>query len=265
VFTHPASSASSAGLPSPVFTHPAGSAGLPSPMAALRSLVRIAAVVGVFAALACAGSAAASAAPAVLPDPAAAGAQAAGSGDVLGAYQSAVDGLQQFGIEPFLYPSAAAFCHQGTTLGLVPAIAGAVPGPWPKTTVQVPGVDLSAVKSGQTMFAFVPYGLGADGTDTSGMQVAWFNTSTGRGGLAPMGSLAQVATTMVPAQVPAELRPLAQQAIQNFLSASLPLGGVRAVPVNTGTGTVLAAVFGTVSNGSKSCMFLPTVGVTEVH
>ena len=118
---------------------------------------------------------------------------------------------------------------------------------------------------GQTMFAFVPYGMGPDSADTAGMQVAWFNADTGRGGLAPMGTLGQVATTMVPAQVPAELRPLAAQAIQDFLVASEPVShGVRAVPVNTGSGTVLAAVFGTVRNGNRSCLFLPTVGVTEV-
>lgn len=211
-----------------------------------------------------AGSDASALAAAALAAPAGGGRTDAASVDVLGAYQSAVDGLERFGVQPFLYPSAAAFCRQGATLGLVPAIAGAVPGPWPRTTVPIPGVDLSAVKSGQTMFAFVPYGMGPDGADTAGMQVAWFNADTGRGGLAPMGTLEQVATTMVPAQVPAELRPLAAQAIQNFLVASLPLGGVRAVPVNTGSGTVLAAVFGTVRNGNRSCLFLPTVGVTEV-
>lgn len=256
-------------------------------MVVLRNLVRIAGAVTVSAALTCAGVSASVAAPPVGPateaDPVAAGsdpsalvaralaALAAGrrtdaaQSDALAAYQAAVDGLQRFGIEPFLYPSAAAFCQQGATMGLVPAIAGAVPGPWPKTTVQVPGVDLSAVKSGQTMFAFVPYGVGPDGADTSGMQVLWFNAATGRGGLAPMGTLAQAATMMVPAQVPAAMRPLAQEAIQNFLVASLPLGGVRAVPVDTGSGTVLAAVFGTVRNGDRDCFFLPTVGVTEVR
>ncbi|MBU3064047.1 hypothetical protein KO481_21260 [Nocardia sp. NEAU-G5] len=254
-------------------------------MVVLRNLVRIAGAVTVSAALTCAGASTVVAAPPPAPavDPVAAGsdpsALAAGAlaalaagwrtdaaqSDALDAYQRAVDGLQRFGIEPFLYPSAAAFCRQGTTMGLVPAIAGAVPGPWPKTTVQVPGVDLSAVKSGQTMFAFVPYGVGPDGADTSGMQVLWFNAATGRGGLAPMGTLTQVATAMVPAQVPEEMRPLAREAIQNFLVASLPLGGVRAVPVDTGSGTVLAAVFGTVRNGNRDCFFLPTVGVTEVR
>ncbi|WP_280382180.1 hypothetical protein [Nocardia wallacei] len=168
------------------------------------------------------------------------------------------------GVQPFLYPSASALCHDGTTLGLVPALAGALPGPWPKTTVSMPGLDLSAVKKGQTMFAFVPYGLGPDGTDTSGMQVAWLNTSTGRGGFAAMNPLSQVVRAMVPPEVPAEIRPLAEQAVQNFFAAALPAGGVRAVPVNTGSGTVLAAVFGSVRNGNHTCFFLPTVGIVPV-
>ncbi len=167
-------------------------------------------------------------------------------------------------MQPFLYPSASALCHDGTTLGLVPALAGALPGPWPKTTVSMPGLDLSAVKKGQTMFAFVPYGLGPDGTDTSGMQVAWLNTSTGRGGFAAMNPLSQVVRAMVPPEVPAEIRPLAEQAVQNFFAAALPAGGVRAVPVNTGSGTVLAAVFGSVRNGNHTCFFLPTVGIVPV-
>ncbi len=255
-------------------------------MVVLRSLVRVTGAVSVSAALICAGITAASAVP-VSASPSVAGAPQAAAVDasaaaalaaLLGAgradtsqseafdaYRDAIAGLRRFGLEPFLYPSAAAFCHDGTTLGLVPAIAGAVPGPWPTTTVSVPDMDLSAVKSGQTMFAFVPYGLAPDGAGTSGMQVAWFNLDTGRGGLVPMGSLTQVASTMVPVQVPPQLRPLAQQAIQGFLASSLPMGGVRAVPVNTGQGTVLAAMFGSVRNGEHRCLFLPTVGVTVVH
>ncbi|MBY8861712.1 hypothetical protein K7711_34915 [Nocardia sp. CA2R105] len=239
-------------------------------MAVLRNLVRVAGVVGVSAALACTGFTAASAAP---PGPSAAAAASAvttawhgaiAQTDALGAYHRAIEGLQQFGMDPFLYPSASAFCANGSTLGLVPAIAGAVPGPWPKTTVSMPGEDLSAVKAGHTMFAFVPYGLGPDSTDTSGMQVAWFNANTGRSGMTPMGSVAAVAASMVPPQVAPAMRPLAQQAIENFLGTALPSGGVRAVPVDTGSGTVLAAVFGTVHNGDRTCLFLPTVGVTRV-
>ncbi|WP_234390803.1 hypothetical protein [Nocardia suismassiliense] len=184
--------------------------------------------------------------------------------DLFGVYNTAVEGLRAAGMQPFLYPTASAYCLNGTSLGLAPAVAAAVPGPWPKTTLAIPGLDLTAVKSGQTMFTFVPYGLGQDGPDTTGMQVAWLNLTSGRGGMASMGPLSSVFGAMIPAEVPAALRPMAERAIQDFFFAALPMGGVRAVPVDTGQGTVLAAVFGTVENGGKSCFFLPTVGITEV-
>ncbi|AHH17147.1 hypothetical protein NONO_c23510 [Nocardia nova SH22a] len=233
-------------------------------MAVVSSVVRLSAAIAVTGALTFASAVSATAAP---PDPraavAAAGAPVAAS-DLFGAYQSAVDGLKQLGIEPFLYPSASAFCQDGSTLGLVPALAGAVPGPWPRLAVPVPGLDLSAVKAGQTMFAFVPYGLGPDGADTSGMQVAWFNASTGRGGFAAMGPMSQIIESMIPPNLPPEVRPAFEQGIRNFFLSALPVGGVRAVPVDTGSGTVLAAMFGTVRNGDRTCLFLPTVGITSV-
>ncbi|MTE14021.1 hypothetical protein [Nocardia aurantiaca] len=188
----------------------------------------------------------------------------AGPSDWLSAYDQAINGLRALGIQPFLYPTAAPFCLGGTTLGLAPAVAGAIPGPWPTYVASVPGLDLSAVKAGQTMFAFVPYGIAADGADTSGMQVAWFNLSTGLGGLVPMGPLSEVLNAMIPSQVPAELRPMVEQAVRDYFTAALPTGGVRAVPVTTGSGTVLAAMFGTVRNGATTCFFLPTIGVTPV-
>ncbi|WP_431963511.1 hypothetical protein [Nocardia sp. bgisy134] len=190
--------------------------------------------------------------------------QAAAPGDLLGAYQSTVEALRGFGMEPFLYPTAAAFCGNGSTFGMVPAVAGAMPGPWPKTTVSIPGLDLTAVKSGQTMFTFVPYGLGAESRNTAGMQVAWLNVSNGRSGITQMGPLADIFRTMVPAAVPVELRAQTERAIQDFFFAALPVGGIRAVPVDTGKGTVLAAVFGSVDNGDRTCFFLPTVGITSV-
>ncbi|WP_019928302.1 hypothetical protein [Nocardia sp. BMG111209] len=174
------------------------------------------------------------------------------------------DALEALGVKPFLYPSAAPFCNDGSTLGLVPAYAGAVPGPWPRTGVTLPGLDLAAVKSGQTMFAFVPYGVDQDGTDTSGMRVIWWNADTHRAGSATMGTLTDVLGTMIPPQVPPALRPLAEQVVQGVFGYALPVGGIRAVPVETGSGTVLAAVFGSVRNGNRTCWFLPTVGITEV-
>lgn len=188
----------------------------------------------------------------------------AGPSDWFAAYGETLDGLEQLGVQPFLYPTAAPFCLGGTTLGIAPAVAGTIPGPWPHLPFSIPGLDLSAVKAGETLFAFVPYGLGPDSTDTSGMQVVWLNITSGRSGFAPMGSLAQVLNGMIPEQVPVELRPMVERAVYDFFAGSLPVGGVRAVPVNTGSGTVLAAMFGVVRNGARSCFFFPTVGITPV-
>jgi hypothetical protein len=192
-------------------------------------------------------------------------AEAATASDLMNGYQSAVQGLAKLGIDPFLYPTAAPFCAGGSDLpmDLIPAAAGAVPGPWPKLTLPLLG-QVDAVQSGQTLFAFVPYGLASDGDKTSGMQVAWFNVDTLKGGFAPMGTVAETAEAAIPASVPTALRPTVAAAVKSFLTSTMPLGGVRAVPVETGQGTVLAAVFGTVADGETSCFFFPTVGITEV-
>lgn len=94
--------------------------------------------------------------------------------------------------------------------------------------------------------------------------MAWFNVSTLRGGFVQMGSLAQLISAAIPPDVPVLLRPIVEEAVRNFFAAALPFGGVRAAPVDTGAGTVLAAVFGTVRNGDKTCFFLPTVGLANV-
>ncbi|MFF2557245.1 hypothetical protein ACFVUS_40030 [Nocardia sp. NPDC058058] len=190
--------------------------------------------------------------------------QTAAPSDWFAAYGETLDGLQQLGVQPFLYPTAAPFCLNGTTLGMAPAVAGTIPGPWPKYAVSVPGLDLSAVKAGQAMFAFVPYGMSPDGADTSGMQVVWLNLTTGKSGFAPMGSLSHVLNGMLPPQIPGELRPMVEQAVHDFFLSALPVGGVRAVPVDTGSGTVLATMFGVVNNAGRSCFFLPTIGITPV-
>ncbi|MFD0362509.1 hypothetical protein ACFQZZ_13765 [Nocardia sp. GCM10030253] len=245
-------------------------------MTVVRRLTTLTAIATSSAALALATPAIAVGAPAVpAPAPPAASApasaerpglaQSAAPNDLFGAYQSAIDALHTFGMDPFLYPTAAPFCSNATTLGLVPAVAGAIPGPWPKTTVNIPGLDLTAVKAGQTMFTFVPYGVAPDTSTVSGMRVAWMNLSNGRSGFTSMGPLSDIFRAMVPAEVPQEIRPLAERAIRDFFFAALPVGGVRAVPVDTGSGTVLAAVFGTIENGGNSCFFLPTIGITSVR
>ncbi|MEV0760962.1 hypothetical protein [Nocardia sp. NPDC050435] len=173
----------------------------------------------------------------------------------------ALTALEALGVTPFLYPTAAFCGGPGATLGK-PAMAGAVPGPWPKHNIVIPGLDLDAVKSGQTMFTFVPSDPGRSGV--TGMRVAWLNLDTRRGGIAEMGTLDEVLGGMVPEEVPTPLRPLAEQAVRDFFLAAVPATGIRAVPVNTGKGTVLAAVFGTTGTGNSSCFYLPTVGITTV-
>ncbi|WP_240505280.1 hypothetical protein [Nocardia mangyaensis] len=230
---------------------------------ALTSLTACAAALVLAVPPAAAEPAAAATTPAVTRDSPAT--PTAGPGDLLAAYHTVVETLKALGIEPFLYPTAALNCS-GDGLGIVPAVAGAVPGPWPTNTLPIAGLDLTAVKSGQTLFTFLPYGLAPDtpATETAGMQVAWLNLSSGRGGMASMGPIADIVGAMVPPEVPVELRPLAEAAIRDFLFAAIPVGGVRAVPVDTGRGTVLAAVFGTADNAGRSCFFFPTIGITEV-
>ncbi|MGY4102128.1 hypothetical protein ACW2Q0_21630 [Nocardia sp. R16R-3T] len=232
-------------------------------MTLLRRLTTLTAIATGTAALTLAAPSVAAAAP--LPAPAASAPTAqAGPGDLFAAYRAVVEALRTIGVEPFLYPAVAPFCSDTGAFGLVPAMAGAVPGPWPTTTVAVPGLDPTAVKAGQVMFTFVPYGLGPDGSNATSMNLAWVNLANGRSGITAMGPISDVVRTMVPAEIPTAIRPLAERAIQD-LFAAFPVGGVRAVPVDTGSGTVLAAVFGTVDNGGKSCFFLPTVGLTSVR
>ncbi|UYP19642.1 hypothetical protein OED52_03500 [Rhodococcus sp. Z13] len=181
----------------------------------------------------------------------------------LAAYEDGIEFLRTLGIEPFLYPTVAPFCAAdgNLPLGVVPAAAGAVPGPWPN--LQVAGFDLNAVDPAETLFAFVPLGLDAE-ADTAGVQLAWFNINTFQGGIVPMGTIGEVAAASVPDIVPEALRPTVQKAIEEFVSGTLPAGGARVAPVETGSGTVLSAIFGNVRNSETSCFFLPTIGIVNV-
>ena len=73
------------------------------------------------------------------------------------------------------------------------------------------------------------------------MQVAWFNTSTLQGGFEKLAPVTDARA----------------KALQPLLS------GVRLAPVKTGSGTVLAAIYGTSNNAGRSCFFLPAVGVVN--
>ncbi|MCD2115903.1 MULTISPECIES: hypothetical protein [Rhodococcus] len=183
----------------------------------------------------------------------------------LGAYEDGMEFLRRLGVEPFLYPTGAPFCTADgdLPLGTVPAVAGALPGPWPNRSLSpLPGT-LNVVSPGETLFAFVPVGLEED-ADTSGIQLAWFNVNTFQGGFVPMGTPEETAAGAIPAGLPVQARGIVEQAITTFIADTLPLGGVRVAPVETGSGTVLSAVFGNVRNGDTQCFFLPTIGIVDV-
>ncbi|MGA4690644.1 hypothetical protein ACPCXD_10300 [Rhodococcus sp. AB351] len=183
----------------------------------------------------------------------------------LGAYEDGMEFLRRLGVEPFLYPTGAPFCTADgdLPLGTVPAVAGALPGPWPNSDIPFVSENLNVVSPAETLFAFVPVGLEED-ADTSGIQLAWFNVNTFQGGFVPMGTPEEAAAGAIPAGVPEDLRGLVEQAITTFIADTLPLGSVRVAPVETGSGTVLAAVFGNVRNGDAQCFFLPTIGIVDV-
>ena len=191
----------------------------------------------------------------------------AGVADVQGpldGYNAIVELLRGVGIQAALWPSVAPLCDAESSLPLesAPAMAGAAPGPWPNLTLPFLG-SFGLVDEGETLFAFVPVGLEPDGTNTSGMNLAWFNVSTFKGGLVPMGTLNQAIDTAFPPD--GSLADQAKNALLRGTLGAVGSNGVRAVPVETGNGTVLSATFGTVQNGERTCFFLPTVGITEVE
>lgn len=192
--------------------------------------------------------------------------------------QAANDTLTKLGISPFLWPTAAPFCSDtGAPLGIVPAVAGAVPGPYTPILKSVPpvlGHDFNTVKSGEVLYGFVPVGIVNDSGDKSGMNVAWFNVNKFTGGIVPMGSLTD--TVLKPITDEATALGLMNNPITKglFVSAitpltaalnSLPQAGVRAATVKTDKGLVLSAILGTVKSGTGTCFFLPTVGIQQVN
>lgn len=164
--------------------------------------------------------------------------------------------LSAAGIQTFT-PSLAPFCTAPTAdnpLGLVTAGAGAVSGPWPMKTEPTTGINqilamipgakqlepFNLVEAGETGYAFVPATAATGGK----MQVAWFNTSTLKGGFADLEAIPGAEGTLLTKFFPA-------------------LGAIRLAPVKTGSGTVLSAIYGTAQNGDRTCYFLPAVGVVN--
>lgn len=157
----------------------------------------------------------------------------------------------------------------------MPGVAGGAAGPWPNIAApslpllpQLPA--LNAVEAGETLFAFVPAGIVNDSGDKAGMQVAWFNVNTFQGGFADMGGATSTLVDSILGNL--NLGPVVEDLVRGPLTEAvdvLPAAGARAVPVETGSGTVLAAVFGTVNHtavdgSDQSCFFFPTIGLVNV-
>ncbi|ORI21723.1 hypothetical protein [Rhodococcus sp. 1168] len=212
--------------------------------------------------------------PALAAATAISGARTAVADDVdanpLAALDAANKILTDLGITPFFYPTAAINCASvpGVPFGISPAVAGAAGGPWPNAKAPLLP-PLNAVEKGETMFAFLPAGIVDDSANKAGMQVAWFNVNTLKGGFADMGG---ATTTFVDSILDnAKLDPITTELLRGALStaiAKLPAAGARLAPVETGSGTVLAAVFGNVehktADGVNNCFYFPTVGLVNV-
>lgn len=173
------------------------------------------------------------------------------SADVLGVLQKATG-------TNLLTPAIAPLCTESTPdnpLGLATAPAMAVPGPWPTLSARAPSALsalipadskdlLTAIGENQTAFALVPPGT----PESDQFRVAWFNTSTLRGGLADLKPLSAIAS-------PGPLKQL--------LAGTENFHGVRLARVDTGKGTILSAVFGSTTDAGRTCYFLPALGTVK--
>ncbi|WP_040771972.1 hypothetical protein [Rhodococcus rhodnii] len=177
--------------------------------------------------------------------------------------------LDQFGITPFT-PTVGA-C---TDLSFPLAVAGAVPGPATPPIGDLSfslfgsEIDLNAVRRGEVLYGFVPTGVRNDSADKSGMKVAWFNVNTFQGGFGePMGGISDVILDAVVKRIEG-LAPgvavVANRLVDSTLRPVLnriPQNGVRGGLVDTGQGTVLSAIYGTVNKGDATCVFFPSLGI----
>lgn len=162
-----------------------------------------------------------------------------------------------------------------TDFTLAPALGGAIAGPntplLGNLTFDIPFVgefDANAVKSGEVMYGFVPVGTFNDAGSKKGMRVAWFNVNTFKGGLGePMDGFAETLVTAVTKRLAEAKVPMAGDAAANLLlpvTSLLPANGVRGGLVDTGSGAVLSAIYGTIKKGDATCFFFPSLGIATV-
>ncbi|WP_346076196.1 hypothetical protein [Gordonia cholesterolivorans] len=169
--------------------------------------------------------------------------------------------LQKVTGTSLLSPAVAPLCAEPTPdnpLGLTTAPVLAAPGPWPTVAADRTGVLtaltsllpadskelLTAIGEDQTAFALVPPGK----PDSDQFRVAWFNTTTMKGGLADLKPLSEAASA----------GPLKQ-----LLTDTENFHGVRLARVDTGKGHILSAVFGTTTTAGRTCLFLPALGTVQ--
>lgn len=190
--------------------------------------------------------------------------------DVIDGIEAANAVLKQLGITPFT-PTIGA-C---TDFTFPFAVGGAVAGPYTPgigdltvdpSPLPLPKFDLNAVKKGEILYGFVPVGVFNDSGSKSGMRVAWFNVNTFQGSLsAPMSGLSDtildaVAKRITETGIPSALAEAAVGPLKTALNI-LPSNGARGGLVDTGSGTVLSAIYGSVKKGDATCYFFPSLGI----
>ncbi|MBM7366532.1 hypothetical protein [Gordonia hydrophobica] len=158
-----------------------------------------------------------------------------------------------------------------TDFTLASAVGGAIAGPNTPLvgdlTFSLLGkeVDLNAVRKGEILYGFVPVGTFNDTGSKKGMQVAWFNVNTFQGSIGePMDGLGETIVKAVTKRVAETGIPGAEILVKDGLAKiadAVPSNGVRGGIVETGSGTVLSAIYGTIKKGDATCFFFPSLGI----
>ncbi|MFM9376517.1 hypothetical protein [Gordonia sp. VNK21] len=186
--------------------------------------------------------------------------------DALSTIEAANALLTKLGITPFT-PTIGA-C---TDFSFPAALGGAIAGP--KTpllgdlsyTVLGKHIDINAVKKGEILYGFVPVGTFNDSGDKRGMQVAWFNVNTFEGSIGePMDGLGETIVKAVTKRLEEANIPRAAKVAEGLLTpvtTIIPSNGVRGGLVDTGSGTVLSAIYGSINKGDATCYFFPSLGI----
>jgi len=190
--------------------------------------------------------------------------------DVLSSIEAANAVLKKLGITPFT-PTIGA-C---TDFTFPSALGGAVAGPYTPGIGDLSGTipivnktfDVNAVRKGEILYGFVPVGSFDDsGTDKSGMRVAWFNINTFEGSIGePMGGLGETVLNALSKRFKEAGVP--ESTVENLFPAlkslanAFPSNGARGGLVDTGSGTVLSAIYGSINKGDATCYFFPSLGI----